>query len=233
MSTIDQLKRDAAFEECSDEKRSKTEAVCALPGDLPDNVKGAGDVKSTGDVEPDPNDYRNYRIKEENVGITEFVSNNKGFKCELKQRYSDFIVHELAADGEITCVTSDEVPIIEENKEEAVEDAENGDLISSEQLAKVVALDERTELTDESILIDAQEKDKNQRTQLHRFLNRFSSLESRTEEIDGRKYIKVVKLQKGSSRRQKDNWPTGLPNYLHFNLYQENKGKILLLFWGV
>ena len=211
MSTTDQLKRDAEFGADSDEKRLRTDAA----GDPADVLASS---------ELDPNDYRNFRIKEENVGIVEFVSNNKGFKCELKQRFSDFIVHEIAADGQITEMTCTKAPSMSV-EQETVQDAKIVDLIPNETLEKLAQLNEQAEVTDESVLIDVQEKDKSQRTMVHKYTARFLSLESRTEEIDGRKYIKVVKLQKAAYRRPKDNWPAGLPFYLHFNFYQENKGK--------
>ena len=42
------------------------------------------------------------KIGEEDVGITEYIdSSNKGFKCVLKHRYSDFIVNEVDIDGNV------------------------------------------------------------------------------------------------------------------------------------
>lgn len=214
MSTCDQTKRAIESDECSAEKRVK--AVSDLASDAIDAV--VGDMAN----ELDLNDYRNFRIKEDQVGIVEFVSENKGFKCELKQRFSDFIVHEIAADGQITKVTSVEVP---DMAVEVIRDEEIINLIPEETREKLAKLDEQKELTDESVLIDVHEKDKNERTRVHKFVNRYLSLESQTKEVDGRKCIKVVKLKPGTSRRAKDSWPAGLPIYLHFNLYQENKGK--------
>ena len=45
------------------------------------------------------------KIGEEDVGITEYIdSSNKGFKCVLKHRYSDFIVNEIDIDGNVVWV---------------------------------------------------------------------------------------------------------------------------------
>ncbi|CAN0497714.1 unnamed protein product, partial [Ectocarpus sp. 12 AP-2014] len=42
------------------------------------------------------------RAKESTVGITHFITeNDTGFSGVLKQRYSDFIVHEVTRDGEV------------------------------------------------------------------------------------------------------------------------------------
>lgn len=213
MSTTDQLKRDAEFEECSGEKRVKTDD---------ERPAAAGDAGT----QVDSNDYRNFRIKEENVGIVEFVSDNKGFQCELKQRFSDFIVHEIAADGRIIEVTGVEVPSMSVEDKQAVQDPEIAELIPDETKERLAQFDEQTEVTDESVLIDVHERDKNQRTKVHKFIARFKSLESKTEELDGKKHIKVIKLKQGQSTRGfKDTWPSDLPIYLHFNFYQENKGK--------
>ena len=239
MSTSDQLKRDGEFDVCPSEKRVKTEV------EVPD-VK-AGDAKAdvghvaaggveTNDVEAgaqvDLNDYRNFRIKEENVGIVEFVSANKGFKCELKQRFSDFIVHEIASNGDVIELTSVEVPSMSVEIKEAVQDAEIAELIPDEMKERLLQFDEQTEVTGEPILIDVHEKDKTQRTKMHKFISRFKSLESKTQELDGRRHIKVIKVVKGSQKGRDakvDSWPEGLPIYLHFNFYQENKGEFCRL----
>ena len=72
-------------------------------------------------------------ITEEDVGITEYINNsNKGFKCVLKHRYSDFIVNEIDENGNV-------VWIKEENK--AIEDITSNNTSSTNE--------QKEELTEE------------------------------------------------------------------------------------
>ena len=201
------LKRSSDFVERSDEKRPRT-------GESPTNHTEL-DIA---------NDYRNFRIKEETVGITQFVSNNKGFKCDIKQRFSDFIVHEIGTDGEIVELSSQEPPEIDfEDDDFLINDEVLIQLIPDELRARLDELDQGPDST-EYILIDVNDKDKNQRTKVHKFLSRYSTLESLTEMIDEKRHVKVIKKPKINSRRINTKWPKSLPIYLHFSFYQENKG---------
>src|SRR5699024_8429504 len=44
-------------------------------------------------------DARLLKLCEKEVGITEFLGDHRGFKADFKQRYSDFIVHEILNEG--------------------------------------------------------------------------------------------------------------------------------------
>ena len=193
------------------------------------NEKRIKKEEDTATTELDLNDYRNFRIKEENVGILEFVSSNKAFKCELKQRFSDFIVHEISSNGQIIELTNSDLPIgiFEENDDEdRIVDEEILDLISNELRQQLEQLNDNEAKTNEPILINVDDKDKHQRTKIHRFIKRYSNLESLTFDLSSEKHIKVIeKAKKGNqTRRTSDNWPKSLPIYLHFTFYQENKG---------
>ncbi|WJX85532.1 tRNA pseudouridine(13) synthase [Trifolium repens] len=59
-------------------------------------------------------------MEEHDVGISCYISNLPGFRGILKQRYSDFIVHEVATDGKVIELSSLEA-IAEESKVSAVE----------------------------------------------------------------------------------------------------------------
>ncbi|ONM59922.1 pseudouridylate synthase 7 homolog isoform X1 [Zea mays] len=62
-------------------------------------------------------------LAEPDVGISRFASSIPGFRGALKQRYSDFIVHEVACDGALVRLTSFDLPDIEESGD----NAEDGD----------------------------------------------------------------------------------------------------------
>jgi tRNA pseudouridine13 synthase len=49
-------------------------------------------------------------LDEPDVGISSFASSTAGFRGTLKQRYSDFIVHEVARDGALVRLTSFDLP---------------------------------------------------------------------------------------------------------------------------
>jgi tRNA pseudouridine13 synthase len=49
-------------------------------------------------------------VDEPDVGISSFASSTPGFRGTLKQRYSDFIVHEVARDGALVRLTSFDLP---------------------------------------------------------------------------------------------------------------------------
>lgn len=59
-------------------------------------------------------------MEEHDVGITCYISNLPGFRGVLKQRYSDFIVHEVDLDGKVVELSSLEA-LAEESKLAAVE----------------------------------------------------------------------------------------------------------------
>lgn len=223
------LKRDNSDLNSSIDKRPKLN-----DSNLDDNL----DLKNN---DLDLNDYRLFRIKEEMVGINEFVSNNKGFKCEVKQRFSDFIVHELLTNGEISELTNQDDPIenllkeIDKDQTNNIFDEEIEELISIELREKLKNLNEsdsNLSKDNNSILIDVDNRNKNQRTKIHKYVATYSSLESKTEDINDKKMIKVFKIDKvnnknySNSRNFSRNWPENLPKYLHFTFYQENKGKL-------
>lgn len=53
---------------------------------------------------------------EDDVGITEFLSNHDGFDGIIKYRYSDFLVNEISSDGSIVHLTDLSCPDFTPNK---------------------------------------------------------------------------------------------------------------------
>ncbi|KAL6841932.1 hypothetical protein ACP4OV_028444 [Aristida adscensionis] len=62
-------------------------------------------------------------LAEPDVGISRFASSVPGFRGALKQRYSDFVVHEVARDGALVRLTSFDLP----DEGESGDNAEEGD----------------------------------------------------------------------------------------------------------
>ncbi|TVU37685.1 hypothetical protein EJB05_11013, partial [Eragrostis curvula] len=66
-------------------------------------------------------------LAEPDVGISRFASPTPGFRGALKQRYSDFIVHEVARDGALVRLTSFDLPDDGESGDNAEEGAADAD----------------------------------------------------------------------------------------------------------
>lgn len=61
-----------------------------------------------------PPSPRRAPLDEPDVGISRFASSTPGFRGALKQRYSDFVVHEVALDGALIRLTSFDLPHVDE-----------------------------------------------------------------------------------------------------------------------
>uniref|UniRef100_A0A667HD94 Pseudouridylate synthase 7 homolog n=1 Tax=Lynx canadensis TaxID=61383 RepID=A0A667HD94_LYNCA len=66
-------------------------------------------------------DMMKHGLTELDVGITKFVSSHQGFSGILKERYSDFVVHEIGKDGRISHLDDLSVPVDEEVIEDTKE----------------------------------------------------------------------------------------------------------------
>ncbi|KAL2309043.1 hypothetical protein Nmel_005221 [Mimus melanotis] len=67
-------------------------------------------------------DMMKHGLTESDVGITKFVSSHKGFSGILKERYSDFVVHEIGKDGRVSHLDDFSVPVDDEVNFEVIED---------------------------------------------------------------------------------------------------------------
>ncbi|PNI26364.1 PUS7 isoform 5, partial [Pan troglodytes] len=66
-------------------------------------------------------DMMKHGLTEADVGITKFVSSHQGFSGILKERYSDFVVHEIGKDGRISHLNDLSIPVDEEVIEDTKE----------------------------------------------------------------------------------------------------------------
>uniref|UniRef100_A0A6I8NUA7 Pseudouridylate synthase 7 homolog n=1 Tax=Ornithorhynchus anatinus TaxID=9258 RepID=A0A6I8NUA7_ORNAN len=66
-------------------------------------------------------DMMKHGLTELDVGITKFVSKHQGFSGILKERYSDFVVHEIGKDGRVSHLDDLSVPVDEEVVEDTKE----------------------------------------------------------------------------------------------------------------
>ncbi|XP_005377303.1 PREDICTED: pseudouridylate synthase 7 homolog isoform X2 [Chinchilla lanigera] len=159
-------------------------------------------------------------LTEVDVGITKFVSSHQGFSGILKERYSDFVVHEIGKDGRISHLDDLSVPVDEEDP--------------SEDVFTVLTTEEKQQLEElqlfknkeTSIAIEVIEDTKEKRTIIHQAIKSlFPGLETKTEDREGRRYIVAYHAagKKALANPRKHSWPKSRGSYCHFLLYKENK----------
>uniref|UniRef100_A0A8C6RZI3 Pseudouridylate synthase 7 homolog n=2 Tax=Nannospalax galili TaxID=1026970 RepID=A0A8C6RZI3_NANGA len=165
-------------------------------------------------------DMMKHGLTELDVGITKFVSSHQGFSGILKERYSDFIVHEIGKDGRISHLDDLSVPVDEEDP--------------SEDVVTVLTDEEKQQLEElqlfknkeTSVAIEVIEDTKEKRTVIHQAIKSlFPGLETKTEDREGRKYIVAYHAagKKALANPRKHFWPKSRGSYCHFVLYKENK----------
>ncbi|XP_051170995.1 pseudouridylate synthase 7 homolog isoform X5 [Leptopilina boulardi] len=139
----------------------------------------------------------NLRLKEVDVGITEYIINHDGFLGTIKERYSDFHVHEMSLDGQIATLTNQEIP--PELKElEDIEQLRNTiPLVVQNQIDSLSDKD----LSVSTIEIDVTDWDKVKRRAVHVLVKSIPNAVSQTLTKDARKVITVSK-----STYKKGNW---------------------------
>nr|KAF6419268.1 pseudouridine synthase 7 [Rousettus aegyptiacus] len=165
-------------------------------------------------------DMMKHGLTELDVGITKFVSSHQGFSGILKERYSDFVVHEIGKDGRISHLDDLSVPVDEEDP--------------SEDVFTVLTTEEKQHLEElqlfknkeTSVAIEVIEDTKEKRTVIHQAIKSlFPGLETKTEDREGKKYIVAYHAagKKALANPRKHSWPKSRGSYCHFVLYKENK----------
>ncbi|XP_052780104.1 pseudouridylate synthase 7 homolog isoform X2 [Mya arenaria] len=165
------------------------------------------------------NAYSTGPVREDDVGITEYISTLPGFSGILKQRYSDFLVNEISLDGEVVRLTNTDLPC---PLPQATPQVETGSLalVSREDADKLTELLQSKD-TSRCVTIQAS-TDKGERTRMHAEISRcFPGLETDTV-VDGDNRLIQARIttNKGNARH---NWPKGRGDYCRFVLYKENK----------
>ncbi|XP_034983607.2 pseudouridylate synthase 7 homolog [Zootoca vivipara] len=237
-TNVDEIKRQKVLEEALKERENtdhKTEAEAELKPVKPpveDAKKPGLNEGSVGqdeeeleeiDGEGDPEsfaDMMKHGLTELDVGITKFVSSHKGFSGILKERYSDFVVHEIGKDGHTIHLDDFSVPLDKEDP--------------SEEIFTVLSAEDKQRLEDlqlfknkeGSVAIEVIDDTKEKRTVMHQAVKSlFPGLETKTEDRDGKKYIVAYHAagKKALANPRKHSWPKSRGSYCHFVLYKENK----------
>uniref|UniRef100_A0A0E0JPB4 TRUD domain-containing protein n=1 Tax=Oryza punctata TaxID=4537 RepID=A0A0E0JPB4_ORYPU len=155
-----------------------------------------------------PRAARRSPLSEPDVGISRFASALPGFRGALKQRYSDFVVHEVALDGSLVRLTSFDLPDGEcvDAKEGGMDEAQAlesfrllcGDA-DCEALRGFLERISEGGNRDVSPIILSADADKAHRSEVHDFFKRnFESLLTDTvEHSDGIQRCIRVRLKQG------------------------------------
>ena len=195
-----------------------------------------------------PKEEMEYTLKEEDVGITEYLAAElEGFEAIIKHRFSDFNVNEIDRAGNVTRLKSMKLP--EEKPVAANADVDAGKWpkhseltadeqkgVSSLQWIRVLELAKKTLMQDkpadgDTVTIDITTKEKPERKVIHELIRKvFKHLETNIMEKDGKKHIAVSKKKKvGLTKAGRPEWPRERPKYLHFTMYKEDQDTAFVL----
>ncbi|XP_077056291.1 pseudouridylate synthase 7 homolog isoform X3 [Siphateles boraxobius] len=169
-------------------------------------------------------DMMKHGLSEADVGIHKFISEHTGFSGILKERYSDFVVHEISKDGKMVRLDDLCVPADVEEPSPDLSPAECQTL-TEEQKQKLTEL-QLFKNKEGTVAIEVQEDSKEKRTLLHRAVKLlFPGLETKTEDREGKKFIVAYHAagQRALAAPRKHSWPKNRGGFCHFVLYKENK----------
>ncbi|XP_072528201.1 pseudouridylate synthase 7 homolog isoform X2 [Salminus brasiliensis] len=169
-------------------------------------------------------DMMKHGLSEVDVGIHKFVSDHKGFSGILKERYSDFVVHEISREGQILRLDDLSVPV--ETEEASVEAVPTDCQVLTEEQKQQLADLQLFKNKEGNIAIEVEDDSKEKRTLLHKAVKTlYPGLETKTEERDGKKFIVAYHAagKKALAAPRKHSWPKNRGSFCHFVLYKENK----------
>ncbi|XP_057693822.1 pseudouridylate synthase 7 homolog isoform X2 [Corythoichthys intestinalis] len=173
-------------------------------------------------------DMMKHGLTELDVGICKYVSDHEGFSGILKERYSDFVVHEISKEGKIVHLDDLTIPKEVEEREAAAAEVESPapecSLLTEEQKKQLGDL--QMFKNKESFVSIEGDESKDKRTLVHKAIKiQFPGLETKTEEKDGRRFIVAYHAagKKALAAPRKHSWPKNRGNFCHFVLYKENK----------
>uniref|UniRef100_A0A671PQ69 Pseudouridylate synthase 7 homolog n=1 Tax=Sinocyclocheilus anshuiensis TaxID=1608454 RepID=A0A671PQ69_9TELE len=169
-------------------------------------------------------DMMKHGLSEADVGILKFISEHRGFSGILKERYSDFVVHEINKEGRTVRLDDLCVPADEESPECSSTDSQTLTEEQKQQLEELQLFKNK----EASVAIEVQQDSKEKRTLLHRAVKTlYPGLETKTEDRDGKKFIVAYhaagKTAAVKASPRKHSWPKNRGSFCHFVLYKENK----------
>ncbi|XP_066561607.1 pseudouridylate synthase 7 homolog isoform X2 [Amia ocellicauda] len=171
-------------------------------------------------------DMMKHGLMERDVGILKFISDHKGFSGILKERYSDFVVHEINKEGVTVYLDNLSVPVDTEDPPLDV-----SAVLTDQQKQQLEEL-QHFKNKEGSVAIKVVDDTKEQRTLLHHAVKSlFPGLETKTEEREGLKHIVAYHAAgqmalaevRSAAAPRKHSWPKSRGSFCHCVLYKENK----------
>lgn len=160
--------------------------------------------------------------KESDVGISEYVSKGAGFSAILKQRYSDFQVHEIDMNGTVIHLTDQSI-VDYVSPPPSVDLAEQHNLLTAEQWKNIEDMVNNGD--PKQVEIDVTEKSKEERQNIHKILRtkyEDEDVTSNSAPVDGKTIMKIFKMEGRKERRRNKQRRMG-SIYTQFVLYKENQ----------
>ncbi|CAH1986061.1 unnamed protein product [Acanthoscelides obtectus] len=183
------------------------------------------------DSRPPKVEFKNQiQLSEKDAGITEYMSTLEGFSAVIKARYSDFQVHEIDLEGKELKLTDTSYPqdfCVKKSVGMDLKDVDQSPCshISQEIWVELKEYVEKDKV--EPIKINADDITKEARKEMHECLKKYFGkklvVSTVNVEEDGasKKYMEVKKHEKGDKQDNRQEWPAGLGEYVHFLVYKE------------
>ncbi|XP_014484628.1 PREDICTED: pseudouridylate synthase 7 homolog [Dinoponera quadriceps] len=163
------------------------------------------------------------RLKESDLGITEYIGDSVGFSAIIKERYTDFHVNEVDLNGQVAKLTHQDIPREPEDDED-IEDLKKS--IPSAIWDQVQTLKDDSSSSD--VEIDVTSLNKSARKAIHTVVKKLLNVISQTVNKDDKKFITIVmnsKNNKTVKKMHRDNridWKRRGGDYCHFLLLKVN-----------
>uniref|UniRef100_A0A8C7WQQ5 Pseudouridylate synthase 7 homolog n=1 Tax=Oryzias sinensis TaxID=183150 RepID=A0A8C7WQQ5_9TELE len=170
-------------------------------------------------------DMMKHGLTETDVGILKYVSDHEGFSGILKERYSDFVVHEINKQGKTVHLDDVSVPADTEEVQGEEHQPKDDDVLTEEQKKQLGDL-QLYKNKEGTVSIQVVDDTKEKRTLIHKAIKtQFPGLETKTEEKDGCRFIVAYHVagKKALAAPRKHFWPKNRGSFCHFVLYKENK----------
>ncbi|KAK0085544.1 hypothetical protein PV325_004948 [Microctonus aethiopoides] len=166
------------------------------------------------------------RLKEVDIGVTEFIGNHEHFSGIVKERFGDFHVHEITLDNVVAKLTTQDIP----SDPERVIDLKilEDDIVSKLTESIKTLNDPDSEVN--SIDFEVTDMSKEQRRVAHQLVKQNTSIQSQTIEKDDKKFMSLTKhnsskTNKYGQRYRHDtnvDWSQREGLYCHFLLHKVN-----------
>ncbi|XP_053572532.1 pseudouridylate synthase 7 homolog [Bombina bombina] len=207
------------------EKAIDLEVMVSAPVDKVEEVVSDGEGELLDDVSEDGEsesfaDMMKHGLSEHDVGIIKFVSSHEGFSGILKERYSDFVVHEIGKDGRIIHLNDLSVPTDNEDPSE-----DSFTVLSDEDKKRLEEL-QLFKNKEEHVAMEVIDDTREKRKSIHLAVKGlFPGLETKTEMREGKNFIIAYHVagKKALANARKHSWPKSRGSFCHFVLYKENK----------